>query len=198
MARIVVGISGASGIILAHRLIDALLRLGHFVELVMSRDAALTAMEEMGQSYASPQRFAASFPQEFQERLRWHQISDFCSPIASGSFRVDACVIIPCSMTSLAAITVGLADNLLRRAADVALKEKRKLILVPREAPLHAIHLENMLKLAQLGAVIMPPVPAWYMKPTSLADVEDFLTGRLLDQLGIDAPFIQRWKGSDQ
>jgi flavin prenyltransferase len=193
MARIVVGISGASGIILAHRFIQALISLGHVVEMVMSRDACLTACEEMGENFANPKKFLESFPKELQHLIRLHTITDFSSPIASGSYRFDACVIVPCSMATLSAISTGLADNLLRRAADVALKEKRRLVLVPRESPLHEIHLENMVRLARMGAVIFPPMPAWYMQPQSLQDVELFIVNRLLDQIGIEANLAPRW-----
>lgn len=193
MARIVVGISGASGSILAHRLIHALILLGHEVELVISRDASLTIHYEMGEAFASPQKFVKSYPEELQHLIRLHHITDFTAPIASGSYRFDACIVLPCSMATLAAISMGFADNLLRRAADVALKEKRRLVLVPREAPLSEIHLENMLKLAKMGVVIFPPMPAWYMRPQSLEETERFLVSRLLDQLGIVADTMPRW-----
>lgn len=195
MARIVVGISGASGTILAHRFIYALISLGHQVEMVMSRDACLTICEEMGEQFSSPKRFIESFPEELRSFIHSYAINDFGAPIASGSYRFDACVIIPCSMATLAAISMGLADNLLRRAADVALKEKRRVVVVPRENPLHEIHLENMLKLAKMGVVIFPPVPAWYMRPQSLEEVEIFLVNRLLDQIGIEANLAPRWEG---
>lgn len=186
MSRFVVGVSGASGAPLAHRAILELIKLGHFVELVFSRDAPLSILQEMGEQYGSPQKFVASFPSELQGNIRLHQYLDFNSPIASGSFRHDGCLIIPCSMATLGAISCGIGDNLLRRAADVSLKEKRKLVLVPREAPLHEVHLENMLKLARMGVVIFPPQPAWYMNPQSMADMEHFLVARILDQLGVD------------
>ncbi|MBS0654145.1 MAG: UbiX family flavin prenyltransferase [Verrucomicrobia bacterium] len=193
MARIVVGVSGASGTILAHRLIQALSTLGHNVELIISRDASLTILKEMGEEFASPQKFVKSFSEELRARIRLHHADDFSAPIASGSYRFDACVIVPCSMATLAAISTGLADNLLRRAADVALKEKRRLVLVPREAPFNEIHLENMLKLSRMGAVVFPPIPAWYMLPQSLEEMEQFMISRLLDQLGIVADIMPRW-----
>jgi flavin prenyltransferase len=186
MARFVVGLSGASGVQLAHRAIFHLTLLNHFVELVVSRDASLTILEEMGEEYASPHKFLNSFSEEARGRIRQHQIGDFNAPIASGSFKHDGCLIIPCSMATLGALASGVSDTLLRRAADVTLKERRRLVLVTREAPLHEIHLENMLKLSRMGATIFPPQPAWYMKPTSLEEVEEFLVSRILDQLGID------------
>lgn len=186
MARFVVGISGASGVRLAYLAIGELTKLGHDVELVLSRDAPLTILQEMGESYASPHKFVENFSPECQTHIRLHQIHDFNSPIASGSFQHDGCLIIPCSMATLSAVATGLSDNLLRRACDVTLKERRKLVIVPREAPLHEIHLENMLKLARMGVCIFPPQPAWYMNPKSVEEMEHFLVSRILDQLGVN------------
>ena len=186
MARYVVGVSAASGMRLAHIAVKELTRLGHFVELVLSRDAPLTIRFEMGDAFASPQKFFDSFPEESKAKIRLHNIHDFTSSIASGSYQHDGCLIIPCSMATLAAISTGISDNVLRRAADVTLKEKRKLVLVPREAPLHEIHLENMLKLSRMGATIFPPQPAWYMDLKTIEEMEFILVGRILDQLGID------------
>ena len=196
MARIVIGVSGASGIVLAHRIVHALVCIGHFVELVMTQDAAYTALEEMGEAFAGPVKFIHSFSEEQQKSIRHHHINDFGSPLASGTFHFDAMVIVPCSMASLAAISIGLSDNLLRRVADVAIKEKRTLVLVPRESPLSEIHLENMLKLAKAGVVIMPPQPAWYTKPKTLEDVELHIVGRVFDALRITPNTYTRWEGS--
>ena len=121
-----------------------------------------------------------------------HSIADFGSPIASGTFLTHGMVVIPCSMATLAAIATGLSDNLLRRAADVILKERRRLILVPREAPLSSIHLQHMLTLSNMGAVIVPPQPAWYTFPKTIGDVEDHIVGRVLDMLGIHTQYA-RW-----
>lgn len=192
MARYVVGISGSSGVKLSFLAIDYLTRLGHFVELVMSRDAPLTILQELGEAFASPQKFVQKLTLDQQALVRVHQIHDFNAPIASGSFKHDGCLIIPCSMATLAAISMGLGDNLLRRAADVTLKERRKLVIVPREAPLHEIHLENMLRLTRMGASIFPPQPAWYMQPKSIEEMEAFLVSRILDQLGVDVG-LARW-----
>lgn len=195
MARVVVCISGASGVILAHHVIETLIALRHTVELIISRDAVMTIDEELGKHFASPQKFVQSFSKEHQERITLHQIHDFRAPIASGSCRFDACIIVPCSMATLGAIATGLSDNLIRRVADVTLKEKRKLVLVPREAPLHEIHLENMLKLARAGACIFPPQPAWYLHPKDLKEVELAIAGRILDQIGIETSIAPRWQG---
>lgn len=194
MSRIVVGVTGASGIILAYRAIDALTRLGHSIELVMTKDAHITCLEEMGEGYAGMQ-FTKNLSAEQQKLIQQYQSHDFTAKIASGSYQVYGMLIIPCSMASLAAISCGLADNLLRRAADVTLKEKRPLVIVPREAPLSEIHLENMLRLARYGAVIVPPVPAWYTRPTCLEDIENFIVSKALDALKIEID-ESLWKGS--
>ena len=195
MARIVIGVTGASGIILAHRTIIALVDLGHFVEFVMTKDACLTAKEEMGEDFSSPAKFVSTFSNEQKKLIRMHHIQDFGSPIASGSFQFDAMAVIPCSMTSLAAIACGLSDNLLRRAADVTLKERRRLVLLPREMPFNDIHLENMLKLSRMGSVIIAPQPAWYAKQKTLDDIENFIVGKTLDALNIKADIYPRWNG---
>lgn len=197
MSRFVVGMSGASGMKLAHMAIAELTKLGHSVDLVLSRDSCLTILQEMGELYASPLKFVESFSKESQQLIRLHQIHDFNSSIASGSCLHDGCLIIPCSMATLAAIATGISDNLLRRAADVTLKERRKLVIVPREAPLSEIHLENMLKLSRMGACIIPPQPAWYMNPKTIEEMEYFMVSRILDQLGvhISGP---RWGSSAQ
>ena len=176
MAEIVVGISGASGIVLGHRTIQVLTALGHRVHLILSRAALFTAQEEMGSDFATPERFVSALLPEQRDRLTLHGMA-----------------IIPCSMGTLAAVAMGLSDNLLRRAADVTLKERRRLVIVPRETPLSEIHLDNMLRLTRMGGIIVPPMPAWYTKPRSLRDVEDFVVGRVLDLLGIDAKLYPRW-----
>lgn len=194
MGRFVVGVSGASGIILAKRLIVALATSGHFVELVMSQEALYTASLELGKESSSALKFVKQMPQEVQDNVTIHPIQDIGCSIASGSYLVDGMIIIPCSMTTIAALAVGLGDNALRRAADVTLKEKRPLIIVPREAPLSTLHLENLLKLSQLGATIIPPMPGWYAEPKTIEDVENFVVGKVLDILHIDHSLYKRWK----
>ena len=194
MATLVVGVSGASGICLAHLAVQALTAAGHRVHLVMTRDALITAQHEMGPTFGSLERFVASFSADERALVSAHRNHDMMAPIASGSFRTDGMLIVPCSMTTLAAVATGLGDTLLRRAADVTLKERRKLVLCPREAPLSAIHLENMLRLTQAGAIIVPPVPAWYLLPTSVEEVNRTIVSRLLDQLGIFLEISERWK----
>lgn len=193
MATVVVGVSGASGICLAHLAIDALTSAGHAVHLIMTRDALITAHHEMGQGFSSLERFVSSFSVEQQALISSHRNQDMMAPIASGSFRTDGMLIVPCSMTTLAAVATGLGDTLLRRAADVTLKERRKLVLCPRESPFSLIHLENMLRLTQAGAVVVPPVPAWYLLPKSVEEVNKTIVSRLLDQLGIYLDLSKRW-----
>lgn len=191
--RFVIGVSGASGTILAMRVIDALIDCGHTTEVVVTRDAYLTANEELLDHYPSLNDHLKQKEELFPEQFCLHKINDFTATIASGSYPVDGMMIIPCSMATLAAVAMGLGDNLLRRAADVTLKERRRLVVVPREAPFSAIHLENMLKLTQMGSVIVPPIPGWYAKHETLADAEAFIAGRCLDALGIHTEIYPRW-----
>jgi len=193
MADVVVGISGASGTILGYRATDVLSALGHQVHLVMSRGAQFTGQLELREGIASLDQFLRSLPTEQRQRIQTYRNSDFSARIASGSCPTDAMLLIPCSMATLAAIAVGLSDNLIRRAADVTLKERRKLVIVPRETPLSEVHLENMLKITRMGGVIVPPVPGWYTQPQTLQDVEDFIVGRALDAMGFDASLYPRW-----
>ncbi len=181
--------------ILAHRTIAALADLGHQVEFLMSTQAAYTASLEMGKEYGSPTKFLASFSMEQQEKIQLHGFQDVGCAIASGSYLTDGMVIVPCSMTTIAAIAVGLGDNAIRRGADVVLKERRPLVLVPREAPFSTLHLENLHKLSLLGATIVPPIPAWYTQPKSLEDVENFIVGKVLDALGVKHALYPRWNG---
>lgn len=187
MGRLVVGVSGASGVVLAHRLIS---QVDCEVDLVMTPSALYTASLEMGREFATVKRFAESLP----KKVKVHGINDVGAGIASGSYPTLGMVIVPCSMTTVAAIAVGLGDNCLRRAADVTLKERRPLVIVPRESPLSEIHLENLLKLTKRGATIVPPMPAWYTNPKTLEDVENFIVGKILDALKMDHALYPRWK----
>lgn len=190
--RIVIGISGASGIILAHKTIVAFAERGFDIDLVMSTGALYTAAYELGTEYRTAKRFLEQLP--VHENVRLHSIHDIGSAICSGSYPVCGMIIVPCSMATLAAIAHGISDNCLRRAADVTLKEKRPLIIVPRETPLSTIHLENMLKLSQLNASIVMPVPAWYTEPHSLECVENFIVGKILDSFKLPHNFYPAWK----
>lgn len=191
MKRIVIGISGASGIVLARHLIVELCRLEFTIDLVITTHALYTARYELGEDYATVKRFIAAFD---PQRICVHAIQDIGSQIASGSHLTQGMIIIPCSMATVAAIAVGLGDNCLRRAADVTLKEKRPLIIVPRESPFSELHLENLSKLARLGATIVPPIPAWYTRPQSVEEIELFIVGKVLDSLKIPHQLYPRWK----
>lgn len=194
---ITIALTGASGLPYGLRLIECLLKAGKRVWVMYSQAAQVVAKQEMNLSLPSQ-------PQEFQQWL----ISNFnaepdkiavfgreawFAPPASGSNPADAMVVCPCSMGTLAAIANGSSDNLIERAADVMIKESRKLVLVPREAPFSAIHLENMLKLARLGVCILPPNPAFYTHPQTIQDMIDFIVGRIMDQLAIDHDLHPRW-----
>lgn len=184
MAPFVLGVSGASGISLALKALHSLTALGERVELVITRDALVTAVQELGPAYSTAEKIIDSLPEQQQPLVRSWKIHDFFSPIASGSYQTKGMLIVPCSMATLAALSIGLSDNLLRRAADVTLKESRKLLIAPRETPFSPLHLENMLKLSRLGVIIHPPVPAWYAHPKDLSEAEWYMVYRMLD------PFI--------
>lgn len=184
--RVVVAMTGATGAIFGIRLLERLRGIADVeTHLIMSRWARLNISAETDYTPAQVQSLADVTYNE----------GDQGAAISSGSFRVDAMVVVPCSMRTLAAIRHGLADNLVARAADVVLKERRNLCLVPRETPLNAIHLDNMLALAQIGVGICPPMPAFYNRPTTLDDLIDHITVRVLDQLGLDVDYRKRWAG---
>jgi 4-hydroxy-3-polyprenylbenzoate decarboxylase len=182
--RLIVGITGASGTIYGVRLLEALQGSGIETHLVMSRWGTRTLVHET--SYTPDQVQAlASFV---------HPISDQGASISSGSFLTMGMVVVPCSARTLAAIAHGMGDNLIHRAADVVLKERRKLVLAVRESPLSEIHLENMLKLSRMGVAIAPPLPAFYARPASIDEMVDYSVSRILDQLGIHLD-VNRWSG---
>ena len=181
--RLVVGITGATGSILGIRLLEALRALNVETHLVLSDWAQRTLRIETDYSVAEVRGLADT-----------HYINDNqAAPVSSGSFPVDGMVIMPCSMNTLAALAHGLADNLIVRAADVMLKEQRKLVLVPRETPLNTIHLRNMLTLSKMGVSIVPPMPAFYNHPETLDDFIRHIVARVLDQFGIDNDLTVRW-----
>ncbi|MNB72312.1 Phenolic acid decarboxylase subunit B [compost metagenome] len=189
----VVGITGASGAVYGVRLTENLLSLGFPVHLVISNAGWRVIKEELGWDVTDRegvlnQRFGG-----LQGTLEYHPIADIGASIASGSFRTHGMIIMPCSMGTLSAVANGSSDNLMTRAADVMLKEGRPLVLVPRETPLHAIHLENMLKLSRLGVRMIPAMPAFYFGPQSLEDMVDFMVGKVLDSFGIDHALFRRW-----
>jgi 4-hydroxy-3-polyprenylbenzoate decarboxylase len=182
--RIIVGISGASGVIYGVRLLEALKTLPVETHLVMTRTAEVTLAHETDLKVAAVRKLADVA----------YKIDDLAAAISSGSFRTLGMIVAPCSMRSLGEIAHGLSSNLLTRAADVILKERRRLVLVARETPLTSIHLRNMLTLSELGAIVAPPVPAFYNRPKSLDDIVDHTVGRLLDLFGLETGKVKRWK----
>ena len=186
--NIIVGISGASGIVLAIKTIKSLIAAGYGIDLVITGAALATAKQELNLS--TPKKILAELS---SDNIRIHSLYDFTAAIASGSYHTEGMIIVPCSMSTLAAVAIGLSDNLLRRAADVCLKERRPLTLVPRETPLSAIHLRHMLTLTEMGAHIVAPMPAWYNLPKTLSDVEDFIVGKVLDSLKIKHQLYPVW-----
>ena len=194
---VTLALSGASGMAYGLRLLECLLAADMRVYLLVSQAAHLVAKQELG--VALPAR-ASDLEKQLSEGLnaRDGQLhvfgrEDWNAPVASGSSPADAMVVCPCSMGTLAAIAHGLSDNLIERAADVMLKEQRKLILVPREAPFSTLHLENMLKLSKMNAVILPANPGFYHHPQTVEAIIDFIVARILDQLGIQHTLMERW-----
>lgn len=192
-----VAITGASGPILGIRLIEELLNSGQPVCAVVSEAAWSVIAHELSYKKTGAAPLAALLSNRGKtaalKLLKEYDSTDFFSPLASGSTPFDAMVVMPCSMKTLSAAANGYSDSLITRACDVALKEKRKLILVPRETPLSAIHLENMLKLSRAGAAIVPPVMGFYSRPETVADMVDFAVGKVLNLLGIKHSLFTAW-----
>jgi len=194
---ITLAFTGASGLAYGLRLLDCLLAADAQVNLLTSQAAHIVAKQELDLTLAARpadlEKQLAGTYRARQGQLRVHGRDDWFAPVASGSARVDAMVICPCSMGTVAAIAHGMSDNLIERAADVMLKEQRKLILVPRETPFSSLHLENMLKLSRMNAVILPANPGFYHHPTRLEDLIDFIVARILDQLDIRQDLLPPW-----
>jgi flavin prenyltransferase len=194
---VTLALTGASGMPYGMRLLECLLAADVRVYLLYSQAAQVVAKQEM--DLTLPARTAeaeALFTERYKAKpgqLRVFGREEWFAPVASGSNPADAMVICPCTIGTLAAVATGLSDNLIERAADVMLKEKRKLVLVPRETPFSAIHLEAMLKLAHAGAVILPANPGFYHRPQSVGEVVDFVVARVLDQIGVGHKLIRRW-----
>jgi 4-hydroxy-3-polyprenylbenzoate decarboxylase len=181
--RLIIGISGASGAIYGVRLLQALKLLPVETHLVMTHTAEVTLAHETKLKVADVRRLAdVAYP-----------IGDLAAAISSGSFQTMGMIVAPCSMRSLGEIAHGISSNLLTRAADVVLKERRRLVLVARETPLHTIHLRNLLTVSEVGAIVAPPMPAFYNKPKTLDDVVDHTVGRLLDLFDLDTGKVKRW-----
>ncbi len=195
--HIILAFTGASGAAYGLRLLEILARSGCRVDLIFSKAAQMVlAMETPLKIPSRPNDMAAFFQEQHKtepDQIRVFGRDDWMAPAASGSHTAGSMVVCPCSSGTLAAIATGMSDNLIERAADVMIKEQRQLILVPRETPFSAIHLENMTKLAKLGVCIMPANPGFYYQPQTVEDIVDFVVARLLDHLQVEHSLIPRW-----
>ncbi|GHD61607.1 flavin prenyltransferase UbiX [Jeongeupia chitinilytica] len=197
MKTITLAFTGASGLPYGLRTLECLLAAGCTVHVLYTQAAQIVAKQELGQTWPGraddlAKQFRARYGVD-EDRLKvWGQ-QEWFAPMASGSNPGDGMVVVPCTMGALAAIAGGASDNLLERAADVMIKERKTLVVVPREAPFSVIHLENMLRLARLGVVILPPNPGFYHHPKDIGDLVDFVVARILDQLGVPHQLMQRW-----
>lgn len=183
--RIVVALTGATGSILGIKTLTTLRRLNIETHLIISKWAEATIKYETDYTVANVRALADHV----------YSVNDMAAPISSGSFRIDGMVVVPCSVKTLAAISSGVCDDLISRAADVVLKERRRLVLAVRETPLSVIHLRNMTAVTEAGGIIFPPVPAFYIKPGSIDDLVDHSVGRMLDLFDLDTAGFERWEG---
>ncbi len=195
MKRIIVGLTGASGTVYGTRLVEVLADQTNFeVHLTISPAGARSLLEEVGIDIDVDNFELSDLIGRDADNVIYHSPNDIGASIASGSFRAEGMVIIPCSMGTVASVAMGLSRNLLQRSADVCMKERRKLVLVVRETPFSTIHLENMLKLSKNGVTILPAMPAFYHFPDTIDDQINFVVSKTLDQFGIEAGLIRRWK----
>ena len=190
---LVLGITGASGAPYAVRLLQVLCQSGFTVHITISASGATVIKQELGLAVALNRFDPSVFGDLGTGQLIYHHHADFGAGIASGSFRTAGMVVAPCSMSTLGSIAHGITTNLVTRAADVHLKERRKLILVPRETPLSPVHLENMLSVTRAGAIVLPAMPGWYANPKTLDDLINFVVARICDQLGVENDLMKRW-----
>ena len=195
MKRIIVGLTGASGTVYGTRLVEVLADQTNFeVHLTISPAGARSLLEEVGIDIDVDNFELSDLIGRDADNVIYHSPNDIGASIASGSFRAEGMVIIPCSMGTVASVAMGLSRNLLQRSADVCMKERRKLVLVVRETPFSTIHLENMLKLSKNGVTILPAMPAFYHFPDTIDDQINFVVSKTLDQFGIEAGLVRRWK----
>ena len=183
--RLIIAITGASGVIYGKRLLEVLQEKKIETHLIVSKAAEKVIEHELEMTKKDFEKLAQHV----------YNVDDLDAPLMSGSFQTDGMIIIPCTMKTLAGIAHGYADNLILRAADVTLKERRKLIVAPRETPLSVIHLRNMLAVAKLGVFVIPAMPAYYHKPKKIDDLVDFVVGKILDCLSVDHKLFKRWSG---
>jgi 4-hydroxy-3-polyprenylbenzoate decarboxylase len=202
MGTYTIAITGASGSIYGVRLLQYLLKKGHRVYLTITKEGSLILKKEVGYDWQE-QQIEKEIEKKIKRDLKLNETNlhyfkeeNLSASISSGSAKVDAMIVIPCSMKSLSGIACGYANNLVERAADVMLKEGRTLILVPREAPLNSIHLRNMLTLSEMGVKIIPAMPAFYSCPEKIDDLINFIVGKVLDSLGIENNLFRRWEGT--
>lgn len=194
MKSYAIAISGASGAIYGIKLLDYLSKEGFKIYLTISSDGISIIRDEVGIDWSgSEMKVNEIIKERFGGDIRYFDENNLNAPISSGSVYLDGMVVIPCSMKALSAIAHGFSSNLIERAADVTIKEKRKLIIVPRETPLNSVHLRNMLTLAEMGVHMIPAMPAFYYNPKSIDQLVDFIIGRVLDSLGIKNNLFKRW-----
>ena len=203
MGTYVVGMTGASGVAYAGRVLEGLLEAGHDVMAVVS-DAGRRVMElEAGLALSGvverDEQLLCDWVQAAARpgTLRYYAVDDVSAPMASGSFHIDGMAVVPCSCGTLARIAHGVSGNLIERAADVTLKERRRLVLVPRETPLSLIHLRNMVAVTEAGAIVLPASPGFYHHPRSIQDLVDSIAGRVLHHLGVETPLAAEWRGPE-
>ncbi len=197
--RIALAITGASGAVYGRRVLEELLARPELeVHLMISPSAQKVLKIEEGIALDLEKFEPAALGVKAAAKLRYHQYDDVAAPVSSGSFRVEAMAVVPCSMGCAAAIAHGMSDNLIERAADVMLKERRPLIVVPRETPLSTVHLKNLLALSELGATVLPASPGFYGRPQSVAEMVNFVVARVLDHLKIEHALMRRWGESKE
>lgn len=200
MDRFIVGITGASGVVYGQRLVEELLAAGCEVHLVVSEPARIVLNHELGWDFQPGlvETCIKRINGGDTGRLLVYDNREIWAPFASGSFPVRGMIVIPCSMSTLSGIAHGASNNLIERAADVMLKEKRPLVLVPRETPVNAIHLRNMLLLAEIGTAIVPAMPGFYHQPASVGELVDFIVAKVMDILGLKNELFRRYTGSTE
>lgn len=188
-----VGITGASGVIYGVRVVEELLKLDNTVNLVITEAGWQVLNHELNWNVEDRELFIKDYFKEFTGELLYYRINDFNAPIASGSVKIDSMIVVPCSMGTLSGIANGASGNLLERAADVVLKERNNLVIVPRETPLNSIHLQNMLSLSNSGVHILPAMPGFYHNPQNLDDIINHLVGKILDSIDVLNKLFKRW-----
>lgn len=199
MPTYIIAITGASGAIYGLRLLDFMVNTGFNVHLIVTKEGWFILREEAKFFWEGKEEEINSAIRKFygvpEKNLHYYDEKNLTAPIASGSIPTDGMIIVPCSMKMAASVSCGIASNLVGRAADVILKEKRRLIIVPRETPLNTIHLRNLLTLSEMGVHIIPAMPAFYNRPETITDIVDFIVGRILDSLHIENNLYKRWGG---